>query len=362
MKLIVDGYYLGNGRGMSRYVEALLESAPSVPLIESPPQRSWLPAKVQSLPPVWEQWLLPTTIRRYPGSVLLCGFNTGPLRLAADVRLVQVLHDLIFLSSLDELPLSRSIGQNLGRLYRRIVAPRVALRADVILTVSEFSKSEIVRRLGVDASRVMVIPNSIPDRQVASTATPAHARKRIVFTVSGDAPSKNLEGALQTFALFVERPPHEDWRLLIAGVPVHAQQHFRVQAAALGVDEKVEFLPRISDEDLQNHYRSAFAYLCTSWQEGFGIPVLEAMAQGLPVVSSNRTSLPEVIGDAGLLYDPSVPADGADALTQLRAQDGMFDTFSKRALERSKCYTRSAVAPQIEAFWQLLASDRRIYR
>src|SRR5512143_3274280 len=143
----------GHPRGMGQYARALVEPIRDrvvalLPRSQHTDERACRCAG-RSVFPLWEQWTLPRLARRVEATHLLCPSNTAPLARVRGMRTIVAVHDLIFLRPLSELPLSRSAYQNLGRLYRRVVVPSIISKADVVLTVSAFTRSELRERLGV---------------------------------------------------------------------------------------------------------------------------------------------------------------------------------------------------------------------
>lgn len=309
--------------------------------------------------PLWEQLSIPRRARELRLDCLLAPYNTAPLFLPRGVRLVMIVHDLIYLETFSRVPLSPSLYQNVGRLYRRAVVPRAVKNAERILTVSEFSKGEIVRRLGLDAERITVIPCSIPDSWYVTAPITLNARENYIFCVGGEAASKNLPRAIEAYAmaLAAARNAAAFPALRIAGVSTAAQPRLAEVAQQHGVGWRVHFLPYLPLAELQAIYRTARLVFVPSLQEGFGIPLLEAMASGTPAVSSNATSLPEVGGTAPLYVDPldaSAMMRGlqeilsSPELQQASVEAGLRQAASFRGLAR-RAYAR---------FWRELAAQR----
>lgn len=302
--------------------------------------------------PAWEQFSLPRQLRRNAVSTFLAPYNTAPLNLGRGARLALVVHDLIFLASRRELHLSRSPYQNFGRLYRRFVVPRAVRRADWIVAVSEATRQELVERLGVAGERVFVIPNSadrswftLPVRDVAE-------RKPALLCISGEAPSKNLERALQALALLEQRsalPP--GFTLWIAGVSAAHHSYFATRAHAAGVRSPIEWLSFLSLTQLQERMQSAAIAFVPSLLEGFGRPVLEAMAAGTPCVAASIPSLKEVGGAAARYCSPHEAPAMADALAEV-----LFDQPKRRAMQlagfaQAALFHPDALHPRRERFW-----------
>jgi glycosyltransferase involved in cell wall biosynthesis len=358
MKLGVDARWMvGDYRGMGRFARQLISpvSASVIALTPSGCRLAEWPqiSSGNGFFPWWEQIVLPRLCRVEQLDYLLCPYNTGPLSSIGSTRSIAVIHDLIFMQPWTVLPPSMSLYQTLGRLYRRQVVPAFAKRVDTIVTVSEFTKSELIRKFGLSPSAINVIPNSIADHWFE---TPVHLsnREQFIFTVAGEAPSKNLIRLLNAFAL-VCASMGENVILKVAGVKPAFHSFFRKHAHQLGIGERVELLGFLSEQELRQYYRNARLFVFASLFEGFGIPLLEAMASGTPVVCSNSTSMPEVIGSHGLLFDPLSINDMAEKIYYLWLSDTESLTRSCGGLERARLYSESSVIEMTNAFWRNLS-------
>jgi glycosyltransferase involved in cell wall biosynthesis len=337
---------------MARFVEILLDAAPCPVARLSPPREDCAFPRLQRSHPYWEQVTLPRLLSGDEQRVLLCGFNTAPLVAPRNVRVVQVVHDLIFMSSSRELPWSSSRKQNLGRLYRRVVVPRSAPRAAQVITVSAASRSELNRLLGIPPERIDVVPNAIDTSLLAPPPIPWRERSDFVLTVSGEAPNKNLQGTIAVFASVAAQPRFSNVKLVVLGVSPASHARYLEMARQAGVGDRVSFLGRVGDEELMRLHRLARAYLCTSVQEGFGIPLIEAMAVGTPVVSSNTTAMPEVVDNAGLLFDPRDAAAGALALAEVLSNQALAIRLAQAGRDRVRQhYTRDRALEIARAVW-----------
>ena len=216
--------------------------------------------------PLWEQFTLPRLTRDSGATHLLCPGNTAPIHLPRSTRLIQVVHDLIYLEPLSRLPLSVSPHQNLGRLYRRLVVPRALHRADRLVTVSLYTKRQICDRFGVPEARVVVIPNSLEDSWFWGQVLPDSQREPYLLTVAGEAPSKNLSGLIHAFATLHSQPRHAGLRLVIAGVKpaYHARfDHLGSDSASKGPSPSPASYHRRTSRSFSAGRRPSFSPPCT---------------------------------------------------------------------------------------------------
>lgn len=358
MKLGVDvKWMIGNYRGMGRFARQLIAPVSSEVVALAPKgvtTNDWpCVSGGMGFFPWWEQVELPRLCRSERLDFLLCPYNSGPLGSLGSTRVIAVIHDLIYLQPWSVLPPSVSAYQTLGRLYRRQVVPAFARRADTILTVSHFTKGELVDRFGLTKEDVHVIPNAIADNWF-EPPLPLAKRRPYLFTVAGEPPSKNVRGLLRGFALALPSLAPEA-RLKIAGVKPTYHATFMRLAAELGIADRVDLLGYVSVEELRQHYREARAFVFASLFEGFGIPLLEAMACGTPVACSNTTSMPEVVGDCGLMFDPRSTEDMAHKLHLVWRDTPEQEARSLAAIERARGFSESAVAQSVREFWNELS-------
>ncbi len=358
MKLGVDiTWMVGNYRGMGRFARQLVEPVGASVLGLAPSGVSadeWpCVSGGHGFFPWWEQVELPRLCREQKLDYLLCPYNTGPLRSTGSTRVIAVVHDLIYMKPWHVLPPARSLYQTVGRVYRRQVVPRLVRRADAVLTISRFTQRELMERFGLREADVPVIPCMISDDWFAQPVSRA-ARQPYLFTVAGEVPSKNVDRLLQAFA--AARPAlGDDARLRIAGIKSDHHAHFLGRADALGLAGVVELLGYVSREELREQYRQARAFIFASLFEGFGIPLLEAMASGTPVACSNTTSMPEIVGECGLQFDPYSVEDMAEQIRRVWDDSTRFDVAVGAGMDRARTFSASAVRPSIQDFWARLS-------
>lgn len=290
-----------------------------------PPRR--IPRKARKL--YWEQAGLPVATRRSRAAVVHVPYFSAPL--VQRVPHVVTVHDVI------PLALPAYAGSRQMRGYLRLVV-RAVRNAALILTDSEFSKADIVDRLGVDPSRIRVTLLAADDTmspartnadeiEVDATLERLGIRRPFVLNVGGYDVRKRLSALVRGFARALPSLP-ADCTLVIAGRPHTGNARLYPSLDRLiddlGLRDRVVQPGFVSESDKINLYRACSVFAFTSGYEGFGLNPLEAMACGAPVICSNRTSLPEVVGNAGLLIDPEPEAVGRALVT-------VFDDPSLRA-------------------------------
>ncbi len=254
------------------------------------------------------------------------------------VPTVVTIHDLIPLI----LPAYR--GSLLVRSYTRLVAA-AARKAEAIITVSQASKRDIVRYLHIPPERVHVTYEAAGEEfqpvedeaQLAAIRQKYALPERYLLYLGGFDQRKNLSALLRAFALLVNK--QQQARLVIAGkLPGRDSPLFpdpRRLVEELGLEERVIFTGWVLEEDKPSLLTGATAFIFPSLYEGFGLPALEAMACGTPVIASDRSSLPEVVGEGGILVEPTDVEALADAMELLLIDDALRVELRRRALAQA---------------------------
>jgi glycosyltransferase involved in cell wall biosynthesis len=295
---------------------------------------------------IWQQVSLPNILRRHRIDLFLAPENTAPFWLPSSVRLILVLHDTIMLQGFQQ----RSLKPRLMDTYLRRQVPASVSRAEVILTVSEYSRSEILR-VFPDAN-VRVIPCTIPETWF--DATPIEAREDFLLMITSPAPHKNAVGAFTGYAQYARLAGNSPAPMKVVGLSGEVEL-YRSLLDELGIADLVSFMPFLAEAELRGLYRKARAVLVPSFAEGFGIPLLEAMATGTPVLTSNVTSLPEVGGPAPFYFDPRKPADIGAAIAYVMTDSSQQRRMAGLGLQRARDFHPSVVSKLVDDFWREVA-------
>ena len=299
--------------GTARHIRSLLAALPEE---DVQLRRYRLGGSSRALVPVrdlgWYLAMLPARSRRDGMDVLHCPTHRAPLRSA--VPLVVTFHDLAVLRHPESF-------NSWTRNYSRVVLPRVARTARRLIAVSEFTRRELLELLDVPEEKVRVIPNAVGD-PFRPQGDATHGD--YVLAVSTLEPRKNLPRLVEAF----RRARLDGLRLLVAGGP--GWGGVRVEG------DGVRWLGEVGDEELARLYRGARCVAYVSLYEGFGLPVLEAMACGAPVVAARNEAAEEVAGDAAVLVDPLDPEAIAAGLAEAVERR---DELRARGLERAAAFS-----------------------
>jgi len=250
---------------------------------------------------------------------------------------VTTIHDCIHLLFPEYLP------NRMALRYARLMMGSAIRRSALVFTVSEASRRDILSFYpDADPDRVQVVPNAIDaailedpgEEEMERVKERYQIRGRFVLYAGNVKPHKNLDRLIAAFGLLKQRPGHEDLKLLIIGDEVNKYGSLRRNVEAAGVRQDVRFFGFVPDTTLAALYRLASVFAFPSLYEGFGLPPLEAMACGTPVVTSRLSSLPEVVGDAALLVDPYSIEDIASGLELVLNDDTLRADLVARGHDR----------------------------
>lgn len=266
---------------------------------------------------------------------------------------IVTIHDCIHLRFPQYLP------NTLAHVYAKTFMSIAARRARRILTVSQASKDDICHYLHAPADRIEVIPNGLDARFLAppDDANVARVRERFVLDApfilyAGNIkPHKNVDRLIEAFAR-LRQDGHQDLKLLIIGDEASKYPSLRRLVHRHHLHTHVRFFGFVSDDTLAALYRLASVFVFPSLYEGFGFPPLEAMASGTPVITSNVSSLPEVVGDAALLVDPQDAGAIADAMGRVLSDTRLRRDMIARGYARARTFSWAEAAARTRAAYR----------
>ncbi len=307
----------------------------------------------------WEQIQLPRAVRKEKIDILHCTSSTAPLFVS--VPTVITVHDVICF----ERPLfgeqNQSLYQRLGNAYRTVVSRRAMANADKIVTVSEFEKNQIISRFPELQKKVSVIHNGV-DTQFFSSVNEKIIRSmrkryglpRSYFLHFGNSdPKKNTEFVIQSFIAYASAVKSL-FPLVITDVPRSIVEQFLIKYSASHLSRHIFTPGYVHYNDLPGVYANALALLFPSKRESFGLPILEAMASDVPVISSRTSSLPEIAGEAALYIGSENPLELAERM--LFVQNNIQETITvvrkgrDHVIQYQWLFTAIAYANQYSSF------------
>nr|WP_286207195.1 glycosyltransferase family 1 protein [Thermomicrobium sp. CFH 73360] len=358
--------------GVSRYIEALLQYLPAVaPDLEMiaytsrtvwraahaefPPAVAWRvthwPTERPSVRIAWEQLVGPWATRD-------CTVIHGPvhvLPLALAPPGVVTVHDLAFVYFPEHYPAAK-------RWYLRLLTGLSVRRARRVIAVSETTRRDVVRTYGIAPERISTIPNGIDadwrridDAELERWRGQQGLPERFLLFVGTVQPRKNLIALLEAFA---QLGPEFPWPLFVVGAAGWLDSPIYRRVEDLGLARRVRFTGYVPPEELRYWYSAATIFIYPSLYEGFGLPVLEAMACETPVITSNCSALPEVAGDAAVLVEPTDPLAIAAAIQSLVMDEERRRVLAQAGRERARQFTWERTARETAAVYRALSEQR----
>jgi glycosyltransferase involved in cell wall biosynthesis len=298
-----------------------------------------------------EQLLLPPLAARAGVDLVHSLASTAPLRGA--FRRVVTIHDLIYA----RFPEAHSGIRDKGM---RALVPAAARRSQRVIVDSRSTRSDVIELLGLDPARIDVVPLGLGTVRRDEPLDEAETRKRlelgsreVLLSLSAKRPHKNLAALIRALA----RIPSERRPLLVLpGYATDHEQDLKALTARAGVTDDVRFIGWLPGPEIEGLWSLASAFVYPSLYEGFGLPVLEAMARGVPVASSQASSLPEVAGDAAVLFEPTDEQAIAAALVRLLDDQALRARLVERGREQVREFTwRRAAELTLASYERALA-------
>jgi glycosyltransferase involved in cell wall biosynthesis len=299
-----------------------------------------------------DQLHVPRLARRAGVELVHSLSSTAPI--AGSVKRVVTVHDLNYLVHPESHFGARALGM-------RMLVPLAVRRCQRVIVPSASTRNDLVERLRADPGKIDVVPEGIGQPPGLTATDRSGERQRLalcgrpmLLTVSAKRPHKNLRRLLAALAAIPEqrRPV-----LVLPGYATPHEAELRALAGELGLADQVRFLGWVSQEELEDLYAACDGFVFPSLCEGFGLPVLEAMARGVPVATSGRSSLAEVAGDAALLFDPEDEYSMATAIQRLLTDPRLAERLALAGKQQAARFTwESAAQGTVESYRRALAA------
>lgn len=285
---------------------------------------------------IWFNWAVKRALKKYKPDVFFS--PDGYLSLTTDVPQVPVIHDLNFEHHPEDLPAH-------FLKYYKTYFPKFALRAEHIITVSDYSKQDIAETYNVPSNKITRIWNGASDvfhplsDGEKETVRQRYTNGRQYFLFVGALhPRKNLRRLIEAYTIFKAQNPENETELVIVGADLWKNSSADIQISQ-AVTDVIHFTGHLSLQELSQVMGAAMAFVFVPYFEGFGIPLVEAMKSGVPIITGNKTSLPEVAGEAALYCDPFDPTDIASKMNQLASDEKLQANLIQKGMERSQQFS-----------------------
>lgn len=309
---------------------------------------------------LWEQCGLPRYLKRHKIDILLSAGMTAPF--FCPIPSVLVLHDLQHVNQPRNYPLHYL-------LILRSIIYASAKRVDGIIAISRQVKDDIVRLYHIPPEKIEVVHHGVDHNAFTNTETQHDAAamraryglpERYILYAASSLPHKNHERLFQAFADIRRRVP--GLKLVLSGARDKGESALTQKIKAMGLDQDILTLGWIPFEDVPALLRASAAFIFPSLHEGFGLPVIEAMACGVPVVCSNIEPLPEIAGEAALFVNPYSPSSIADGIITVLTDQTMRDNLVQKGLVRANEFTWEATARKTLQFMKTIHTKWRTSR
>ena len=317
--------------------------------------------------PFWEQQALPNAVKEYGCDILHCTSNTAPLK--SPVPMIVTLHDIIYLESVSIFKKGGTWYQKMGNMYRRFVVPKVVDRSDKIITVSNFEKNRIKSFFGFPDSddRLVAVYNGVSEhfKPITDTKTLSVVKEKyslpenFMFFLGNTDPKKNTKGVLKAFSDYL-KAGHEPINLVMLDYDRDALNKLLVEIGDKSLINHIHLTGYVVNTDLPAIYSLCRVFLYPSLRESFGIPMLEAMRCGVPVITSNTSSMPEVAGDAALFVDPYKPEQITEAIILMLQDKKIRQEYIQKGLIRAAEFSWKSMAQDVLKLYEEIADNHKI--
>lgn len=290
--------------------------------------------------PYWEQVVLPKAAKAEGCDILHCTSNTAPVN--TKIPLVVTLHDIIYLENLKLGKAGGSLYQRLGNIYRKWNVPRVVKNAQKIITVSNFEKKRIDKHFGFKNNEVEVVYNGVSEhfkkvenkKELNEIREKYELPEKFLFFLGNTDPKKNTRNVLKAFDHYLSKNKPIPLVMLDFG-----EQNLKDILNEIGkpqLRKHIHLTGYIINSDLPAIYSLCEVFLYPSLRESFGIPILEAMACGAPVITSNTSSMPEVANDAAYIVDPEKPESISLGIYRLMSNNSLRNKNIQKGFKRAE--------------------------
>lgn len=301
--------------------------------------------------PTWEQNALPKAAKEHGCDILHCTSNTGPI--FSQVPLIVIVHDIIYLESISIFKKEGTWYQKLGNMYRRFIVPKVIKSGKRIVTVSNYEKERIHNHFPTIGDKLLTIYNGVGPHFKKITDQPYldeiktkyNLPEKFLFFLGNTDPKKNTRGVLKAFAQF-NAQSKEKYKLVMLDYEEGALQKLLSDVGYPEAREFIQLAGYVPNDELPAIINQCDVFLYPSLRESFGIPTLEGMACGVPVITSNTSSMPEIAGDAACIVDPYKPEEITNAIIKILEDKNYRNLLCQKGVEQAKKFS-----------WRIMAEE-----
>lgn len=315
--------------------------------------------------PFWEQIALPRAARKARCQLLHCTSNTAPI--FTSIPLVVTLHDIIYMESsyYKILKGTGTLYQKFGNIYRKMFVPKIVKKSKKIITVSHFEKNRIGQFFGISNSpRLVAVYNGVSDyfkkmtdqKELIRVKEKYHLPDQYFFFLGNTDPKKNTKGVLLAFSDFLKKTGF-DIKLVMLDYDLQELGKLLDEIGDKGLIKQIVLTGYVVNTDLPAIYCQSELFLYPSLRESFGIPMLEAMACGVPVITSNTSSMPEVAGGAALIIDPFKPEEITAEMIRIITNKELRDDLINKGFVQSAKFSWKAMAENVLSIYHQMEEE-----
>ncbi len=315
-----------------------------------------------SIYPIWEQVQLPKYVKKYNCDILHCTSSTAPIFFKFSI--ITTIHDIIFLEEnlSTQLTNKASILQKAGNIYRRLLIPFIIKKGKYFITVSNYEKQNIANYFDLKNKIIKVVYNGVSTifnndlgKKTDITNILSKDSKYFLHMANKD-PRKNTERVLLAFSKY-KNQSNNKVILVIVGFSKNELVGFLNRIKLNHLINEISCIKYVSDIDLSNLYKNAEIFLFPSLREGFGLPVLEAMACGVSLITSKTSSIPEIVDSSALLINPFSVNEIYNGIVKIQEDRKFKEFLINKGLMRSKQFSWETMAIEIYKLYELLYTE-----
>jgi glycosyltransferase involved in cell wall biosynthesis len=317
--------------------------------------------------PFWEQFALPKAAKKEKCDLLHCTSNTAPV--FASMPIIDTLHDIIYMEHSFPVILrgSGSLYQKFGNVYRKLIVPRIIKKSRKIITVSLFEKKRIAQFFKMNGdNRLTAVYNGvgehfkpITDRnELTRVKEKYNLPDQFFFFLGNTDPKKNTKGTLKAFVEFIKES-RSNMQLVMLDYDRTELGKILTDIGAPELVNRIHLTGYVVNTDLPAIYSQCSIFLYPSLRESFGIPILEALGCGVPVITSNTSSMPEIAGEAAILIDPFKPEEITAAMLTLMSNEMLRRELGSKGPDRAALFSWKRMAEDVKVLYESVYSEMK---
>jgi len=315
--------------------------------------------------PKWEQMVLPNAAEKDGVDILHCTSNTAPIR--TNIPMVVTLHDIIYLekSFVGILKGKGTAYQRFGNIYRRYIVPKVVKKCKTLITVSEFEKNRIRDFFKIDDIKVKAVYNGVSEHfrkiedplELERIRIKYHLPEQYFFHLGNTDPKKNTKGVLAAFSDF-RKKTGLDIPLVMLDFEKSELEKLAQEINDPDIINHIHLTGYVINTDLPAIYSMCSVFLYPSLRESFGIPILEAMACGVPVITANTSSMPEVSGDAAYFVNPFNYGEITQGIIKILNDESLRKSLEQKGIQRAAMFSWRSMAESVLKLYENLHAQK----